>query len=205
MRFTFALLVCLCFVPDSSTAQSGIVTFFLPRAVRTGSELRDIIRTTQLDSTEPPEVTFDHIYFASLALSHGNESEASFAAAFGCLEHEYLPIELFGFHVPIKITNESDSEFKVRVAHLPKHLYHTLEDDRDKLQHFFASAWLKSSLGMDWLVSLMGEGVEAFETLLTSGGFRDPRDIHANQDGARFISQFEQKKEPPSAALTLNP
>lgn len=124
----------------------------------------------------------------------------------GCMEHEYLPVNFFGSELRVPITSESHEEFARRCAHLPMHLYHTPDDDRDKLQHFFASAWLKSWLGMDWLVAVAGEGVELGESLFLIGDARDPRDIHANQDGARFAPQAGGNPElPPSGALTPNP
>ncbi|MDP4199403.1 MAG: hypothetical protein Q8922_09745 [Bacteroidota bacterium] len=185
------------------------VSFLVPDGIREGYLMRAYLRSEEFgrfSASVTPEESFDEIYYTAVCLAHGDISTASLAASFGCLEHEYLPFALFGAELRIPITSETHSEFERRCAHLPQHLYHLAEDDRDKPQHFFASAWLKSWVCMDWLVDLAGEMVEAGENLLLVGGSRDPRDIHANQDGARFEPQAESRPAtPPSISLTPNP
>lgn len=195
-----------------TTARSSAfspVQFLLPQALRTGYILRDLIRSPAFgtfDSAHTPSQVFNEIYYTSLALSHGDLSDALFAASFGTLEHEQLPFDLFGHELLLPITSETHNEFERRLSHLPAYLYNTIESDRDKLQHFYAGAWLKSWLGMDWLVALAGEAVEFFESTLLEGSSRDPRDIHANLDGAHFATKAaENHSEPPSKSLTPNP
>ncbi len=181
----------------------------LPSVIKQGYVLRNFIGSEAFggfDSSATPEDSFDEIYYTAMSLAHGDVSNACLASVFGCLEHEYLPVNFFGSELRIPITSESHAEFAKRFSHLPTHLYHIAEDDRDKMQHFFASAWLKSWLGMDWLVDFAGELVEAGESVFLLGDARDPRDIHANQDGARFEPQAEANPDlPPSSALTPNP
>jgi hypothetical protein len=184
-------------------------SLFIPEGVRLGSDMRDYIESPEFgafDSLATPEEAFDEIYFEALAMAHGDLTDAFLAASYGSFEHEFIPLVFFGAEVDLPLTSEDHSRFLLRVSHLPAHLYHIPEGDRDKLQHFFASAWLKSLLGMDWLVHLAGEAVEEGESLFVIGDARDPRDIHANNDGIRFAVQAAKSIEHvPSASLTPNP
>jgi len=184
-------------------------SLLVPQTIRLGYDMREYIASPEFgeyDSIAPPEIVFDEIYGQAVEYAHGDLPVAFFAAAYGSIEHESIPFQFFGKEFDFSLTNESHALFLLRRSHLPRHLYHTPEGDEDKIQHFFASAWLKSTLGMDWLVRLAGRGVEVGEKLLTVGGFEDPRDIHANNDGLRFGAKAEgQINRLPSAGLTPNP
>jgi hypothetical protein len=184
-------------------------SLIVPEGIRLGYDMRDYIASQEFaafDSSVSPEDAFDEIYFEAVTMAHGDLPVAFLAASFGSFEHEYIPLNFFGAELDVPLTSENHSRFLTRVSHLPTHLYHTPEDDRDKLQHFFASGWLKSILGMDWLVRLAGEGVEEGETLFVVGDSRDPRDIHANGDGLQFELQAEHSLEQaPSKNITKNP
>jgi hypothetical protein len=183
-------------------------SLLVPRGIREGYDLRAFIASPEFgvfDSANPPEVVFDEIYFTAVEYAHGNISDALLAASFGSFEHEYIPVAFFGSEIRVPLTSEDHDRFVMRQSHLPEHLYHTSEGDRDKLQHFFASGWLKESLGMDWLAKLAGKMVEVGESMFLVGGFEDPRDLHANADGIRFAAGAGSKFRLPSKALTPNP
>jgi hypothetical protein len=184
-------------------------SLLIPTGLREGYDMRDFIASPEFaafDSSNAPEVVFDEIYYSALEYAHGNLGEALLSAAFGSIEHEYIPIAFFGSEIRIPLTSEDHQRFVVRWSHIPSHLYHTTEVDRDKLQHFFASAWLKESLGMDWLARVAGKMVEVGESLFVVGGSEDPRDLHANHDGIHFaIEASGNLGYPPSKALTPNP
>jgi hypothetical protein len=194
---------------DSRHAITFPFSLLIPSGIRIGYDMRNYIASREFgmfDSSRQPEIVFDEIYYQAIEYTHGDLPSALLAAAFGSIEHEYIPFDLFGKELDFPLTNESHARFIVRWSHLPEHLYHIPEGDRDKIQHFFASAWLKSTLGMDWLVKLAGKGVEVGESLLLIGGFEDPRDLHANEDGIRFGTEAEGNINlSPSAALTPNP
>jgi hypothetical protein len=181
----------------------------IPEGIRLGYDMRNYIASSEFgafDSSVSTERAFDEIYFEALEMAHGDVSTALLAAAFGSFEHEYIPLDILGIRIELPLTSETDERFKRRWSHLPAYIYHTRELDRDKLQHFFASAWLKSTLGMDWLVRLAGEAVEVGEKLFTIGGFIDPRDLHANADGIHFAIQAEGHFDArPSESITANP
>jgi hypothetical protein len=188
-------------------------SLFIPEGLRMGSDMRDYIESPEFGAFDSlasmighPEDAFNEIYFEALAMAHGNLTDGFLAASYGSFEHEFIPLVFFGAELDLPLTSEDHSHFLLRVSHLPAQLYRIPEGDRDKLQHFFASAWLKSLLGMDWLVQLAGEGVEEGESLFVIGDARDPRDIHANNDGRRFAVRAAKNIEHvPSASLTPNP
>ncbi|HZK75372.1 MAG TPA: hypothetical protein VFD13_00550 [Candidatus Kapabacteria bacterium] len=184
-------------------------SLLIPEGIRLGYDMRNYIASPEFgafDSSVSSEATFNEIYFEALELAHGDVSNALLAAAFGSFEHEYIPLDILGIRIDLPLTSETHARFELRWSHFPAYLYHTKELDRDKLQHFFASAWLKSTLGMDWLVRLAGQAVETGEDLFVVGGFVDPRDLHANGDGILFAIQAERSlNSRPSKSLTPNP
>ncbi len=185
------------------------ISLLIPEGIREGYDIRAFLASPEFgrfDSTHAPEEAMDEVYYTALGYSHGALSSALLATMFGVIEHEHIPVAFFGSELDIPLTSESHRRFLERWSHLPTHVYHTSEDDRDKLQHFFASAWLKEALGMDWLAKLSGNLVEVVEDLFFVGGFEDPRDVHANRDGIRFSLDAERRLDSrPSKALTRNP
>ena len=157
----------------------------VPHGVREGYEVRQFIIEHGDDlSRLPPQQAMDEIYLHALRETNGDKGAAYLATLIAVLEHRNIPISGIGIELPL--TLESDSIFRERVGHLPKNLYGQGHDDRDKLQHFFANAWLKKELGMEWLVLLIGELIEVGEDAVVEGGVYDERDKTANRDGIRF-------------------
>ena len=185
------------------------ISLLVPEGIREGYDMRDYIASTEFgrfDSTHTPEEVMDDVYYTALSYRHGDLSSSLLATMFGVIEHEYIPVAFFGSELDIPLTSETHARFRQRWSHLPSHIYHTSEDDRDKLQHFFASAWLKESLGMDWLAKLAGNMVEVVENIFFVGGFEDPRDVHANRDGIHFALEANKHLDAqPSKSLTPNP
>jgi hypothetical protein len=157
----------------------------VPHGVREGYEVRQFIIEHGDDlSRLPPQQAMDEIYLHALRETNGDKGAAYLATLIAVLEHRNIPISGIGIELPL--TLESDSIFRERVGHLPKNIYGQGHDDRDKLQHFFANAWLKKELGMEWLVLLIGELIEVGEDAVVEGGVYDERDKTANRDGIRF-------------------
>lgn len=181
----------------------------VPHGIVAGYDLRDYIASdafASFDSTHTGRESLDEIYYTAFEYTHGSTEAAMLAASYGTFEHETLPLSILGLRIDLPLTSESKARFERRRSHLPRFIYNSAEEDQDKPQHFFASAWLKSTLGMDWLVNLMGHLVEEGETLMVIDGANDPRDIHADHDGLTFALDAEgHRAASPSASLTLNP
>ena len=122
-----------------------------------------------------------------------NLKTALFSCLFSVLDHRYVTFKApLGSTVNLPLTFETDSSFIVRVNHLPKRLYddspNTTVGDRDKLQHFFAGAYLAYLTDLPKLVEIIGNLIEWLEQRLVVDGLDDWRDKRANRQGASFGS-----------------
>ncbi len=193
----------------SSYHQNIFLKFFLPKGIAEGVALRSYIRSTAWSefrkSHSDPE-SFDEIYDDADELCKDNRTAAILASSIATLEHKTIPIKLFfGLTFSIPLTMESQQDFDARVSKLPEFIYDAKISDRDKLQHFFFSAFFMRILKMNLLVTLLGNGVEIGEDLFIVGGIDDPRDRHANKDGRRFGEACDHDILPmPSKYLTPN-
>ncbi len=181
----------------------------LPLAIRNGYELRDFVSSKAFKNfraSHSEREAVDEIWFEALTITHGNFARAAFAATIASSEHETIPLSILGMRITIPFTSETHEAFESRRAILPSYVYLDSVADTDKLQHFFASAWLKDALGMHWLASLGGKLVEIVESLLVVGGVEDPRDIHADEDGVRFSEgEDEELQSLPQDYFSPNP
>lgn len=160
----------------------------LPASMRVAYLTRQWVRDSlpeTVDSTDDL-LQLDRIYVRALAESEGDHGLAIFAAFVACLETRNIPFS-FGLRIPLAF--EPSADYDRRVNRLPRHLFVDLPagDDRDKLQHFFASAWLTWKLDDPEAADLIGLGVEKGEDAFITGGADDPRDMRANRLGQLFV------------------
>jgi hypothetical protein len=122
---------------------------------------------------------------------HGNITASLFAVSLAVLEHRNISIALpLLKHIRFPLTFESQDDFEQRHERLPSELYIRGKDDKDKLQHFFVSAYLQRVVKMNWFVRLLGTVLEAVEQVFIVDGEYDIRDIQANNDGILFASHL---------------
>jgi len=171
-------------VPASSAAASPL-DILLPGFLRAARNTRTWVRDSLTSDTTDDLRKVDQIYQHALVETGGDQTLALLSAAISTMEHRHIP---FAIGVDLPLTLESQTDFDQRVAKLPKRLFADLPngDDRDKLQHFFASAWLARALDSRHAADLIGRGIETGEQLLLVGGVEDPRDIRANRLGQLF-------------------
>lgn len=160
------------------------------KGIAEGVALRSYLRSRAWDEfrkNHSETESFDEIFEDTDELCRDNRTAAILASSIACLDHKIIPLKLFfGITLPLPLTLESQDDFDTRVSKLPDRIYDPKISDRDKLQHFFFSAYLMRTLKMNWLVGLLGDAVEIGENLFIVGGADDPRDRHANKDGRRF-------------------
>jgi hypothetical protein len=107
------------------------------------------------------------------------------------VEHQNIDIRmpLVG-SVRMPLSFEEDSLFKSRINNLPVRVYpdspNDAHGDKDKLQHFFGSAYLAYASESPEFARSTGNVVEWGEAQFVVGGADDPRDRRANKQGARF-------------------
>lgn len=133
----------------------------------------------------------DAIYLKSLKIADHNIARALFISFLAVLEHRNVDIKIpiIG-SLRIPLTFERDSIFTIRTNHLPSLIYSdspvTLAGDRDKLQHFFGSAYLSYVTEAPDFARTAGILIEWGEAAFIVGGADDLRDKRANRQGERF-------------------
>jgi hypothetical protein len=170
---------------------SDIVT---PQIVTDTRHIRNYIRDVRFKALRDrcgDMRTVDAIYLKSLKIADYNIARALFLSLMAVLEHRNFDVKvpvLSAFQVPL--TFEEDSVFLARMKNLPIHIYpdspDSLGGDRDKLQHFFASAYLAYSSEAPELTRTAGNLVEWAEAKFIVGGIEDSRDKRANRHGESF-------------------
>ncbi len=172
---------------EGTPSWSSPLDLLLPPAIRAGYHTRAWARDALPPAGDSLDdlARMDMIYLRALGESSGDIESALLASLIACFEHRTIPFS-FGLHLPL--TLEGDESFARRVERLPELLFADRPEggDRDKLQHFFASAWLAWTLDNGALADLAGLGIEAGEEAFISGGADDPRDVRTNRLGQHF-------------------
>lgn len=165
---------------------------FTPRLLTDTKKIRSYIRDPRfriLTERCGDLRAVDGIYLKALKIADHDIARALFLSLMGTLEHQSVE-----FKVPVvgilgvPLTFEEDSLFTLRRRNLPSRLYRDTppEGDKDKLQHFFASAYLTYSSDSPDLARQSGNFVEWGESKFIAGGVDDPRDKRANKQGEAF-------------------
>lgn len=182
------------------TEETGINVFSLlsnvvtPQIVRETREIRAFIRDprfAELRRVCGDMRAVDALYIRALKIAEYNIARALVIAMMGTLDHQQLKVKapLVGT-LPLPLTSEDDVLFARRIANLPSKLYwdspQNEHGDKDKLQHFFASAYIAFVTESPELARAAGNFVEWGEAQFIVGGTDDPRDKRANKQGETF-------------------
>jgi hypothetical protein len=165
---------------------------FVPDLVKETREIRAYVRDARfgiLMKRCGDARAVDAIYLKALKIAEHNLARALFLSLMGTLEHREVSVKvpILGV-IDVPLTFEEDSMFNTRFRNLPSRLYSDTprEGDRDKLQHFFASAYIAYASESRDLARTGGNAVEWGEAQFVVGGVDDPRDRRANKHGERF-------------------
>ena len=195
----------LSMAPRSQAAQAGptdvpvAVSFFapfvIPKTIQDTYRLKEYVCSeefAELRSAAGDPAAVDAIFARALTISWDNSGEALYLSLVATMEHRRVDITLpiVGLALPIPLTGEFEDEFSDRVQALPARLYddspRTPYGDRDKLQHFFGSAFLVLVTESEEGADEEGNFVERGESRYVIGEIVDTRDIRANRQGQRF-------------------
>jgi hypothetical protein len=181
--------------PDVPAAVRFFAPFFFPKVIQDTFRIKEYVcgdEFAALRTAEGDGAAVDALYAEALDLSWGNTGEALLLCLVATMDHRRveLTLPLAGIVIPVPLTGEFEEEFVQRRNALPVRLYadspRTVAGDRDKLQHFFGSAYLvvlsESESGAD----AVGYFVERGESRFVPGETIDARDIRANRQGQRF-------------------
>jgi hypothetical protein len=169
-----------------------LLTLIFPRGIKDTWRLKRYIRSERfgyVKSRVGDTRAIDAIFQRALEISHEDVSEALFISALATMEHKEVGVRLPVIKLPVyfPLTSESDSVFRYRVSQLPSHFYIDSPPgeygDKDKLQHFFGSAFLAYSCRSRGVANLIGDFIEWGEDEFIIDGAYDPRDRRANHEG----------------------
>jgi hypothetical protein len=168
--------------------------YFLPEISRDEIALKRYIRDPRFADFQREygdTLAIDAIFEKAMFLTDDDIGDALLAAMFAAMDHFRLGLEipLLGV-LNLPLTFENDSTFKFRRHQLPaKVLDDSIAahiDDRDKLQHFFGSAYLAYTGGTPTFAKAIGDFIEWGEPRFVVGGDDDIRDKYANFLGREF-------------------
>jgi len=175
-----------------------IVSFFAPlvipvKTLQDAVLLRDYVTSDEFAAvrkTQGDRRAVNVLFRTALRMSLNNTGEALLICFFASIEHRTV-----GFNLPLlgpilwlPLTGEFEEDFQERVEALPFALYADTppEGDRDKLQHFFGSAYLTILIESPDDAESVGDFIEWGEEQFIVGGVNDVRDKRANRQGQRF-------------------
>ena len=166
--------------------------FFTPQLVKDTRRIRLYVRTQRfanlLEDCGALRAT-DAIYLKALKIAEYDVGRALFLSMMATLEHQQIDVRMpVVGSVGLPLTFEEDSLFRARLRNLPSRIYNDTprEGDRDKLQHFFGSAYISYASESPDLARSTGNFVEWGEASFIVGGADDPRDHRANEQGEAF-------------------
>ena len=130
---------------------SALSVILIPKIFADVTSLRDYIRSEEfalLRAERGDLRAVDAIFEEASRLCWGNRGEALYVTAMATMDHRRVGVRVpeLGPFLWLPLTSEFEGDFADRVARLPSALYPDsppgTAGDRDKLQHFFGSAFL---------------------------------------------------------------
>jgi hypothetical protein len=197
----------------------AVLTFLspllFPKVLQDCFQLKEYVRSEELASERTAHgdlYAVDCVFDRAMRLCWNNVYEALLVSAFALMDHERFGVRLplIGTILWFPLTSEFAGEFRARLDALPSRLYADTppvqEGDRDKLQHFFGSAFLTAITESEEEADRFGLFVEWGEELFIVGGVSDERDVRANRQGERFgMSLLSDPDTRPSPFFNADP
>ncbi|MGA2625046.1 MAG: hypothetical protein ABSF91_14400 [Bacteroidota bacterium] len=178
---------------EESSPFSCLAEYFPPLFIEHGIELKSFIRSTtfkKLRQRFGDARSVDAIYVRSMSLTNNNTALALLLASLATFDHRVIGLKVPLLRILLPLSDESEEDFSRRVNSLPSRLYqdtpHDASGDRDKLQHFFGSAFLAFITESRNPAERFGTFIEEGEDLFIVGGVNDERDMRANHQGQEF-------------------
>lgn len=151
----------------------------------------------------------DALFDQAMRLCWNNPYEALLLCLLVTLEHRRLTISLplVGGLISLPLAPDFEEDFVTRICALPSKLYADSPTgragDRDKLQHFFGSAFLALLTESRSAAENTGVALELLERRFVRDRGPDERDIRSNRQGQQFgIALIHDRSCMPSGFLT---
>ena len=195
---------------NDSPPLNCLFTYFPSFFLQHGIELKEFIRSRTFRDIRHgfgDAKAVDAIYIRAMQMTDNNTAISLWISTIACFDHRVVGFKVPLFSLFFPLTDESEEEFARRVRHLPSALYDdspkTPSGDRDKLQHFFGSAFVTFVFESRDAAMRIGEFVEKGEDAFIIDGVNDSRDLRADTQGQQFgLALFESNRRLPSDFLT---
>jgi hypothetical protein len=143
----------------------------------------------------------DSIFIDATKFTAGNISEALLAIMLATVPYNEVPIQipLFNSTINYPLISAEEEIFLAKNKNLPKYLFFDTPQnnygDKDKLAHFFGSAFLSNESNIFDIGKLIGYFVEAFEESFKVQSSVDLRDLDVNEYGRLFGELLKENKD----------
>lgn len=143
----------------------------------------------------------DSIFIDATKFAEGNISEALLALMLATVPYNEVPIQipLFNSTIYYPLTSAEEKIFLAKNENLPEYLFFDTPQsdygDKDKLAHFFGSAFLSYESNIFDIGKLIGYFVEAFEESFKVQSSVDLRDLDVNEYGRLFGKLLKENKD----------
>ena len=197
---------------DEPSQLEFLTALFPPIFIQSGLELKSFLRSSvflQLRKLYGDRKAVDAIFVKAMKLTKNNTGISLLLSALCTFDHEVVGIKNPLLLLYFPLTGESRDDFFARVRNLPSRLYDdspkNRTGDRDKLQHFFGSAFLSFTFESRQSAEQFGTMVEEGEDMLIVDGALDERDQRANHQGQEFgLALLENNHRLPSDFIAFH-
>lgn len=192
----FLILIIINFANQSFSQQSNI-----SRAVNHSSEYIASEKFIKLRSEIGDVAAVDSIYIDAVNYSNGNISEALLALMLATVPYREVPVQIpiVNSIIYYPLTSADQETFNKKNNNLPRYLFFDSPQndygDKDKLAHFFGSAFLSYESNIFDIGKLIGYFVEAFEESFKVQSSVDLRDLDVNEYGRLFGNLLKENKQ----------
>jgi hypothetical protein len=174
--------------------------FFPPTFFEAELRLKQFIRSKRFSYIKKQNgelASIDTIFSRAKYLTNDNPALALLLSTLATNDHciLYFRFPIFDFRLPFPLTLETKEEFQQRFNNLPRYFLSQNEDHRDKLQHFFASAFLSYIFESEEVVNRFGIFVEKGENAFVEDGTYDVEDLKMNRLGAEFGTELNNNSQ----------
>jgi hypothetical protein len=152
----------------------------------------------------------DSLWVYSIEHHRRDISESLLTLTFTTVPYNKFPvtIPLLGIRIDIPLISAEERVFIAKNKNLPRKLFFDTPDndygDKDKLAHFFGSAFLAYNSFFSYFAHLIGYFVEAFEESFNVQSEQDMRDIAVNYLGIIYGNMLKKNNGAlPSSVLVL--
>lgn len=143
----------------------------------------------------------DSIFIEALKFTEHDYGNTLFALMFATVPYRKVPIRLplINSMVYYPLTSADEEIFLKKNENLPRYLFfdtpQSIYGDKDKLSHFFGSAFLSYESNFFDIGKVIGYFVEAFEESFKVQSSVDLRDLAVNEYGRLFGNLLKENKQ----------